>query len=64
MKVLAVKIKEEAMQESYNESSFKDLMSKLAMCLANKRHVMSFEFKESGLLQALEYLLTHTPRQL
>ena len=64
MKTLAERIKEEAGSEVYNEGKFKELMNNLVMCLTNKRHVMSYEFKESNLLGALEFLLTFSPRQV
>ena len=64
MKILSQKIMEESSNEFYNQDSFKDLMSKLILCLSNKRQVMSYEFKQSGLLRTLECLLTKTPKEV
>ena len=37
-------------------------MKQLAECLTSKRHIMNYEFKESGLLEALELFLAHSPK--
>jgi hypothetical protein len=39
-------------------------MKRLADCLTNNRHIMSYEFKESGILEALELYLTRSPMQV
>mmetsp|Transcript_39169 Transcript_39169/g.37535 ORF Transcript_39169/g.37535 Transcript_39169/m.37535 type:complete len:100 (+) Transcript_39169:1798-2097(+) len=64
MKVLSQKIMEEASCPHYNEDQFKDLMAKLVKCLSNNRRIMTYEFRESGLLHALECLLTRTPKEV
>lgn len=38
-------------------------MKSLAECLTSSRHIMSYEFKESGILEALELYLTRSPMQ-
>jgi len=61
---LATDVVEEAKQEAFNFDRTKALMKQLADCLTNKRQVMTFEFKESGLLEALALFLTRTPTQV
>lgn len=60
---LAKDIAEEAKQTAFNFERTRALAKQLADCLTSKRRVMIFEFKESGLLDALALFLTSTPAQ-
>lgn len=50
LKNLAKDITEEAKSENFNIDKIKVLMKQLSDILTSKRQIMSFEFKESGLL--------------
>lgn len=50
LKNLSKDIIEEAKTEVFNFERIKALMKQLAEVLTNKRQVMNYEFKESGLL--------------
>ncbi len=39
-------------------------MKLLAECLTNKRNIMNYEFKQSGLLEAISLFLTQSPKQV
>lgn len=62
LKALASEIIEEAKQQDFNFEKNRLLMKTLAETLTSNRNIMSFEFKESGLLEALELYLTYTPQ--
>ena len=62
LKNLSKDIIEEAKSEVFNFERIKNLIKQVAECLTSKRHIMTYEFKESGLLEALELLLTHSPK--
>jgi hypothetical protein len=64
LKNLARDIIEEAKSDIFNFERTRNLLKQLADCLTSKRHIMIYEFKESGLLEALELLLTHSPNQV
>lgn len=63
LKLFADQLKEVACRTQYDHELIKSLMKQLALYLTNQRHIMVYEFKQSGLLEALELFLTYTPTQ-
>ena len=58
---LAERIKDEATKIVFDMQAVKALMKELTESLTSKKNIMCYEFKESGLLEALNLYLTYTP---
>jgi len=64
LKQLAADILEEGKKQDFEFNRNKDLMKSLAETLTQQRSIISYEFRESGLLEALMMYITMTPKQI
>jgi hypothetical protein len=63
LKELATQIIEESKKTEFDFETNRKLLSELAEALTKKgKAMMGYEFKESGLLEALKLYLTMTPK--
>ena len=53
LKKVAYDILEEAKCEEFRYDKNKKIIKDMVECLTSQRHIMTYEFKESGLLEAL-----------
>lgn len=60
-KLLASEILDEACSSNFDCERAQSLISKLSEYLTDKQGITSFEFKQSGILHALEVFLTKPP---
>ena len=60
---MASMLYEETVNTSYDVEKNRKILDKLVQILTDKRAVMCYEFKESGLLDALSLYLSKTPSQ-
>lgn len=60
-KVLAGEILDEACSSTFDCEKTQALMEKLTAYLTDKKSITSFEFRQSGILQALEIFFTKAP---
>ena len=61
LKQLAIDLTEESKRATFDFARNRDLMKCLAEALTKQKALMSYELKESGLLDALKNYLTKTP---
>lgn len=61
LETLAQEIVDEAKKYEFDFERNKDLLNKVALLITKERHVRSFEFRQSGLLEALQLYLSQSP---
>jgi hypothetical protein len=64
LKKIAGDLIEEAKCASFDFAKNRDLLKTLADVLTKSKSLMSYELKESGILDALKMYLTMTPKQV
>lgn len=64
LKKLVEELLQEAKRQEFDFARNRELLEALAAQLTKPRSLMSYELKESGLLEALKMYLTMTPRQV